>query len=313
MKKGFTLIELLAVIVILALLIIIVSPVINSSINRSKEAAFNEQILTIFKGAYDWSLNNTKILPASNNDSVSIYLGQLKQTGNVVHDIKNPKTGKNFPDDLVINIKYITESDDIDYKYYKKEGNYLFIIDENSLDSNNNLDYKDSPSIVLNGDAYMTLNLNSSIYEEPGYTVLDSNGNIIDETATITITTLDNDIIYPSSVSDIASYIDTSTLGLYYIDYIISLNDKTAKVRRTVSIKDITPPEIEIFADNRISSFVNSFDLLKGVSCTDNSSECTITTKGNLLLGYKGKYVITYMASDIYGNTSSKKRIITIE
>ena len=51
MKKGFTLIELLAVIVILAIISLIATPIILGMINNAKENAFKESINGILRSA----------------------------------------------------------------------------------------------------------------------------------------------------------------------------------------------------------------------------------------------------------------------
>ncbi len=58
-KKGFTLIELLAVIAILAILMLMVTPNILSMFNSGKKQAFVTQIQSVWKSAEQEYMNNT--------------------------------------------------------------------------------------------------------------------------------------------------------------------------------------------------------------------------------------------------------------
>ena len=51
---------------------------------------------------------------------------------------------------------------------------------------------------------------------------------------------------------------------------------------------------------------------MEGVVCEDNSDECEIDIEGSIDYGKTGKYIIKYIAKDPSGNTTSKKRVITI-
>ena len=62
-----------------------------------------------------------------------------------------------------------------------------------------------------------------------------------------------------------------------------------------------------------ISADILEFDLLDGVSAGDNSGQdVKITTKSNLSFGIPGIYTVIYTATDIYENSVSIKRIITV-
>ena len=49
LKKGFTLVELLAVIVILAVIALITTPIIIDSLNTSKKEAFKDSVNSLIK------------------------------------------------------------------------------------------------------------------------------------------------------------------------------------------------------------------------------------------------------------------------
>ena len=52
---------------------------------------------------------------------------------------------------------------------------------------------------------------------------------------------------------------------------------------------------------------------MNNVTCSDNSGYCDIEFSGEIDFGVIGKYIITYTAKDPSGNTTTKKRVITIE
>lgn len=58
MKKGFTLVELLAVIIILGIIALITFPIVDKSIENSKQAALERTIDSILDAAHDYSIQN---------------------------------------------------------------------------------------------------------------------------------------------------------------------------------------------------------------------------------------------------------------
>lgn len=86
MKKGFTLIELVAVIFILALILLIVVPIINDQITKSKGNLSSEQIRQIESAARQWGLDTLNIEnnnPVDKNGNVvsSVTIRELQKTG----------------------------------------------------------------------------------------------------------------------------------------------------------------------------------------------------------------------------------------
>ena len=56
MTRGFTLIELLAVIVVLGLIAVVITPVITDTLNDSREDAYQKQVDNLIKAANTWSI-----------------------------------------------------------------------------------------------------------------------------------------------------------------------------------------------------------------------------------------------------------------
>ena len=161
-KKGFTLVELLAVIIILSLVLVIAVPSVNKYIKQSKEKAYDAQISTIIEAAQAYASANSGLLPRKEEFVVKITLGQLKSSGLIKEEVKNPNDDKYFDDALTIEIK-------------KKGETYTYDIVESTITTR---DGEKSPKITLNGSPMVTYNLNAT-YTELGASATDSDGNAI--------------------------------------------------------------------------------------------------------------------------------------
>ena len=161
-KKGFTLVELLAVIIILSLVLVIAVPSVNKYIKQSKEKAYDAQISTIIEAAQAYASANSGLLPRKEEFVVKITLGQLKSSGLIKEEVKNPNDDKYFDDALTIEIK-------------KKGETYTYDIVESTITTR---DGEKSPIINFNGSPMVTYNLNAT-YTELGASATDSDGNAI--------------------------------------------------------------------------------------------------------------------------------------
>ncbi len=161
-KKGFTLVELLAVIVILSLVLVIAVPSVNKYIKQSKEKAYDAQISTIIEAAQAYASTNLELLPNRENISVKVTLGQLKSSGLIKEEVKNPNDDKYFDDALTIKIK-------------KNKENYIYEVVENTITTR---DGEEAPKITLNGSPMVTYNLNDT-YNDLGVSATDSDGNAL--------------------------------------------------------------------------------------------------------------------------------------
>ena len=112
MKKAFTLIELLGVIALLGILVAVAIPIIDSSIDKNREELYNAQINQIIKGAKDYYTKNLSELPNDGTEKV-ITINKLQIEGFLPMDIKNPRTGSNFPPTM----KIVVKNENNTYKY----------------------------------------------------------------------------------------------------------------------------------------------------------------------------------------------------
>ncbi len=303
-RKGFTLVEVLGVLVLLAIIFTITTVAVTKTIKDSKNTTYQKQINDILNATYDWSLLHVNKLPKENK-KIYITLNELKKEGLIAADLINPKTKEKFSDDLVISINNVGGN----YKYSdsnsKQGGDYLYRVEFDFMNSKD-YDYF-RPKILLEGtdsETYTSKYNLGSEYTYPSYSATDSDGRDITDNIIITIV-LNNTIV---------DSVDTSKIGIYYVIYtVVDSKGYSASVTRNIIVVDEDAPTLTLPDNETISTSVTSYDLMKGVICIDNSNTCKVTTSGTIKFGTAGKYVIVYTAKDESGNTTTKKRIITVE
>ena len=125
MKKGFTLIELLGVIAVLGILAIIAIPIVDRSLEESREGVYEPQTEQTIRGAEDYYTKNLDKLPQNDGDPNEITVKELQDAGSLPLDIKNPKTNENVsPKTTVIvtkngnNYKYELDEETIEWKTF---------------------------------------------------------------------------------------------------------------------------------------------------------------------------------------------------
>lgn len=288
-NRGFTLIELLAVIVLLIIISMLIVPSVINIIDHSEGVIYNKQVLSILNGAYDLTLKDTSLLPTGKQKNY-ITLEQLKHDGLVDNNIINPETKQAFPNDLVISISYVSNSSENSDPYAKKSGSYLYKIEYEFMQSNN---YDNNrPTIVLlgltpNSDGNYIVNVEiNSEYTPTTYTAK-SHKNV-DITSNVFASITYNDTFVDN--------IDTSKIGIYRVDYVVVDSEGYSNiVTKNVIVKDTTPPTIS-FVDNQ-------------AICEDNSGKCTVVESSDVV-ETSTEYVITYIAKDPSGNTSTARRVV---
>ena len=115
MKKGFTLVEVLAVIVILGLLVVIISPVVNNLLGDSEDALYDKQVDSIVKATKKYMVEHSELLP-ENSDSKAIYINDLINKGVIDKDkVINPKTKEEMNGCIVVS--YNHEFNQYEYNY----------------------------------------------------------------------------------------------------------------------------------------------------------------------------------------------------
>lgn len=212
-RNGFTLVELLAVLVILGLLALLITPMVFDSINNFQKDAESKQIMSIEMGATDWVSDHLAMLPSTFGDVMYITLGDLKSEGYIEKDLKNPKTNKYFPNDMMIRIT-------------RKKNDYKIDAHKDSGTANlsSNLKQK-GPSIKLNGDNVVTVTAGST-YVDAGAVASDASKNNITSSMTKS---------YKLGTSTVSS-ITTTAGNIYTIYYKVTSNGITQVVTRNVVV-----------------------------------------------------------------------------
>ncbi len=149
------------------------------------------------------------------------------------------------------------------------------------------------PVIALNGNPTTKLYAGDT-YVEPGAIAIDS----IDEDVAVTIT----------------GTVDASISGEYIITYMATdAAGNSATTTRTV-IVDLTLPVISLNGDTVIRLFSGNSYTEPGATALDNQGEVVdVTINGTVDNDTTGKYIITYIAIDTSGNTTTITRTVIVD
>ena len=134
MKKGFTLVELLAVIIILGIIALITFPIVDKSIENSKQAALERTIDSILDAAHDYSIQNKLGYSTEEN---TLSLDQLKNSGFLEVEIINPVTNKEMQGCVL-------------YKWDEVNKQYVFRYDEECKVAYNDNSGANAPKLYNN-------------------------------------------------------------------------------------------------------------------------------------------------------------------
>ena len=284
--KGFTLVELLGVLIILAVIALITLPIVSMSIKNGKEKLYNSQIEEIKLAAEKWAYKNINLLPTKDGETITVTLLSLKQSGDIPLDTRDPRTGELIPNDLIITIMF-------------KNNNYIFAVDEESGSNITDEFNENAPTIILNGSHLEFVEINSD-YNEKSAEAFSKNGNV-----------LPVNITYQENNTEIGS-IDTSKFTSYTAIYSATDNGYTTNITRIIIVRDTTSPNLVIPDNvNLTASQLSSFDVMDGVSVTDNSGEMIDIEVSGFDTKPSDK-IIEYKACDSNNNCTVKRRIIKI-
>ena len=252
--------------------------------------------------------NQYNVNPPNNINGIATVKFQFIRQGfySVDYDLTDPETNERFKNELVISINKVGTGYKNSDIHAKLKGDYLYIVEVDKLKEAKNL----KPIITLDGltkntdgNYILTLDLNQEI-NNIAYSAISA--NVVDLTKKVKKYILLNDIPTDN--------ITTTNSDIYKVHYTVVDNNGYANTATlSIIIADTTIPTITLPNTNKIGKDVTNFDLLKNVTCEDNSGYCDIEFSGEIDYGVVGKYIITYTAKDPSGNTSIKKRVITIE
>ena len=291
-KKGFTLIELLAVIVILAIIALIATPIVLNIIEKSRKEAFQNTAYGIINAA---ELHYTEgILDNKVEEKVFIFpqegVDTLKFSGT------EPKGGQ----------VEVTKSGEVSIAIHNgewcamKEKSQEEVTLKEYEEGNCNLEqFSNIPVITLNGGNEIIIGLGET-YEEPGYTVKTASGTEID-----------------SNLVKVEGIVNTSTIGTYTVTYTVTYEGQTTTTTRTVNVVGLEPvitlkPDGTVTKENptKITVTITPGPKQEVESFTykiNDGEENTVTgTTKEIELSTEGSYTVTVTATDKNGHTATK-------
>lgn len=214
MRKGFTLIEIIGAIALLGTLSLLIIPVVNKNVKQSKEKLFTAQIEEIKLATEKWAYKNMDLLPNTDGEVKEITILELKKSGDLPLDIRDPRNNNLISNLSTIQIKFINNS-------------YEYTVNDYSENQGGSVSAY-APVMILNGNSLEYVTLNDQ-YVEKGVVAKDYEGNIINSVV----------IQYQKNDTEVSS-IDTTNIGTYTVYYTATStyngNTYSQTVTRTVII-----------------------------------------------------------------------------
>lgn len=326
-KNGFTIIEVLGVVVILSVLAIVIYPVITGNINKAKEELYQVNVDEIETAARSWLDQYSGSLP---EDSFVIYLSDLKSAGLIDKDITNPKTNNKFADDMEIEIVYDEETDSYKVIVHPDTGTEYEDVEDKKpfiLIKNFKVEY-----VEIGKDPYVLK------YDSEDIEAIYNDGSAVDPKDIIIryvtykkntdgnyelVGDADGEMVDTEGSKDLA----INDFYRYDVIYEVIHNGVTTRAKRQIIVRDTTPPDLQIPVNQVISRYEKNYNIMQGVSVSDNSCEglsdsekntcnnkiyTSMKTYGNVTPGIIGEYNVTYIAKDSSGNEARKTRTVTV-
>jgi len=308
-KKGFTLIELLAVLIIIGVIALIVSPIVIKSIKKSGKSTFERSIDGLIESVRIDHSNDSFYAPREYfyEKKDLTLLTVAEQTKDQKIKIHGKIEGNGF---IYVDEQGKIHIDNICSKEYCANGpeNDIEITPNPGGEIPNHS--KTDPMIKLNGDSIIYVGINEP-YTELGATARTKLGEKLEYKTEI------------RSNNETVEYIDTSRENTYEIIYTAENDSKKAEVIRTVIILDMKPvitltepnsnyvKEQEVLITvsgvrpNKVSEFsyqINDGEIIK---ITGNSKIIT--------LNETGIYEIKVTATDNNGHTNTVNKTYRID
>jgi prepilin-type N-terminal cleavage/methylation domain-containing protein len=308
-KKGFTLIELLAVIVILAVIAIVITPMIMSTIKASQMNSWKDStygMVSTIENYYARKLTTANYAEVTGFDLATDT--ELEYSG------ERPKTGKAvlYADGSVA----IEMSNGVYCAYKTRNNDTIIVTDDLNKCSGKNV----NPQITIDNLADDATEINQEVntsFVIPGATSVNDG-----ESLTVNLVVTDasgavQNLTYGQALS-------TETVGtVYNLKYNVSLGTNYSNERDIkVTIVDTKPPVVQvdsITGQKDVITYIGDNYVLPSAVVTDNScgTDGKTTTSNNCSAtlvasvsngGYSstvvGKYVVTYTATDSSNNQS---------
>lgn len=178
MKKGLTLVELVAVLTVLAIIALIVTPNILVSVREYKDQAYDTEIKAIADAAKNWAADNIDEIPTPEEGqtiaALRLPIKELVDNGYFDADVKDTKNGGTFEEQhafVIITCEHIVDELGL------KSDNYRYTYE--AYTSNKEYIEKKVLEYAKDNESDLTDNMNSSEKEvEINASDLTSNGYI---------------------------------------------------------------------------------------------------------------------------------------
>jgi competence protein ComGC len=280
-NKGFTLVEMLGVLVILIMTFMLGFPLLTKMIKDNNDKMDTATVSVIEQATADYLTEKSNVYPKGNDYTYCITLTDLIDNANLTE-----KQISSLNDKTVI-VKTTFSNSKPTYVLTKTCTPVVVDID-----------------FTLIGEKNMSFEVgDGGQYVEPGATALNKAGQAVSYTVTVT-----------NSKKETIEYVDTTKVDIYTVKYSATIDGKDYSIERIVKVVDTTVPTITVNPTSETISIINnSYNVLSGVSASDNSGDIpTIKASTNLSLGQAGTYFVTYTATDSSGNQKTAKRTVII-
>ena len=273
MKKGFTLIELIGVIVVLAIIIFIATPIVNNAIIKTEKKAFKQSAVGMIKSMESSLSDYSDELPVLYEiDEQGIRKLDSYKYNEIQYSGKIDSKGYMYMNAYestaiyVSNKKYCAVKDilDKDVKVYLvdskecEEGKYLFH------------KWQNENGIWQNADD-LTVEINTSI-EIPNVKAYNSEGEELE--TTYTVTNITNKNLIGSNIPKLESKYTTNLNDQFAVEYTAYDNSINKEIKKIVKIKvvDTTLPIISNATLKSSTNNYNSNTVNISVEASDNSN-----------------------------------------
>lgn len=193
MKKGFTLVELIAVLVILSVIALIVTPNIMVSVKEYQKQVYETEVQAISDAAKNWVADNISELPNNSDFSLIITIHDLIDNGYYDKEVRDTVNGGTFEDEdhftfVVVDCEYIEDELGVVETNYKYTYNAYTSVDNLVIDRAKKYatdnEIKENTEITLQDlitDGYINNHMNyTEWYKASEYVTGNSNELVID-------------------------------------------------------------------------------------------------------------------------------------
>lgn len=281
LKKAFTLIELIGVLIILAIISLITIPIIDRSLENSRQAAYKRAVDSIIDAAKNYSVSNDL---GYSSKRLPLFVSQLQDGGFLTLNIKSP----------------IDESEMngcVWYYWDESHKQYIFEYDNECVIEDPSID------ILYNADL---ININGWAKENIATTLVGT-GEIkycIGTTECVPTETVVNGSNTKFITDEGTSYICASSTNILGESTSLCKNFKLDKTAPTIDGLELITVDRNESVD--LNSGVIVDDSLSGIDGTYTVIPNSVDTS---IAGIK---TVTYQVSDMAGNVTTKTRMIDV-